>query len=341
MDNISDLNNSYRPPLHMNFKFLIPILMIISVVAIFSNFYNLIIIYRKPGLRDFRKSFLTYLNITDLCTGIVTIPCLIIALWYQDGDAVCQVQGFFASFCTGMATFLSCAIALDRCYAVTYPYQYLASVDSRRNNIAIITACIISIIFALLPSLPKPLTGLGKYRIQNLCWISLTVSNENYITITMAAINAIVTIVVFISSYSITFYTAYIKSRSNFASYGSIKKSIRTTSLIVGTNGICWLPVMISGTISAVHFLLYNKIYKISIYVQVIALTLVYLNAATNPLIYAGTNEILRKEYKKLILKLHSNIMSVCHNQAVISFLPNRETSRVITINIKENSLPM
>ncbi|RDD38953.1 hypothetical protein TrispH2_010167 [Trichoplax sp. H2] len=142
MANGSHFSYSAQPLLHADFKFLIPILTTVCIASMFFNSFNLMVISRKLSLRNIQNSFLTCLNITDLCTGSLAIPCLIVALWYQNGDAICQVQGFIASFCNGMALLLSTTIALDRCYAVVFPYHYLANSSIRRYAIIITSCCI-------------------------------------------------------------------------------------------------------------------------------------------------------------------------------------------------------
>ncbi|RDD36638.1 Beta-1 adrenergic receptor [Trichoplax sp. H2] len=85
---------------------------------------------------------------------------------------------------------------------------------------------------------------------------------------------------------------------------GNLKKSIRITSMIIGTNLVCWLPYVIIGIRSVAYI---NRdvvpVYRPT-FANIISVILIFSNSAINPVIYATTNSYIRKRFCRL---LHSN----------------------------------
>lgn len=284
----------------------ISLLCLITVLSIIGNLFNLYFIFRTPSLRVLNSSILINLSIVDFLTGAVAIPCLIITSLYQKDDSLCQVQGFISTFLNGISLVMSAAISIERCTAVTDPYTYLAHLQTPRYTIIIISVWLIPIPFAILPLLHLQSYGLGEYRQHGLCWVSLSSEASNYIAVGALAAGVNAVIIIIVSCYTIIFYIAYNKSNSNviIMRYRNIKRSVRTTFLIVGTNVICWFPLAVTCCLSTIHYITKHTKYPISNRLEVAILILSYSNVAINPIIYALTNSVLRKNYKILLNKL-------------------------------------
>ena len=281
----------------------ISLLCLIVLFSVIGNLFNLCVIFRTPSLRAINNSILINLCIADFLTGAIALPCLIITSLIQKSGSLCQVPGFIITFFNGISLVMSAAVSVDRYNAVANPYKYLAHLQISRYTIVIISLWMIPIPFATLPVLQLQSYGFGEYRQYGLCWLSVSSRSNNYIIVAALAAGLNAVIITIVSCYTIIFYIAYHKSNANTAlmGYGTIKKSVRTTFLIVGTNVLCWFPVAITCLISAIHYIAYSKTYTVSNSLEVAILILSYSNVAINPFLYAFTNSILRTKLKKTL----------------------------------------
>ena len=276
--------------------------MILSIIGNGSNLYH---IFRTPSLRAMKNTMLTFLNIADISTGAIAIPCMIATVLHQKKGTTCQAQGFIITYLNGVSLTMSAAISIDRCTAITDPYTYLAHLQILRYSIIIISIWLIPLPFAITPLLSLQAYGFGNYQLDDLCWIKLSSNNLNYIAVGALAAGISSVIIIIISCYTIIFRIACRKKNTTMAGYGSIKKSIRTTSLIVGTNMLSWLPLVTICTTSVLHYLTTNTEYQIHQQAEIIVLLLPYCNVALNPFIYAGTNAVLKKKYKQSVYTIY------------------------------------
>ncbi|RDD37284.1 Adenosine receptor A3 [Trichoplax sp. H2] len=334
MNNSSYLNESHHTLQNVEYEFYIPILVSICILSVFGNVLNLTVISRRPSLRDTKNILLISLNIIDLCIGGIALPCLIITSLHQYGYSLCQASGFIITYFNGVSLLMSAAITIDRCIAVVNPYVYLANLSIWRYTFLIICAYVISIPLAVLPLLPLSSYGFGRYRLRNLCWLPLSANWENYIILVSLAIGTDAVIITIFCCYLIIFYVAYNKSNSQINGLGSIKKSVRTTFLIVGTNVLCWLPLAATTTTTTFMLIIYDRQCEVNRYMEVIILMLAYCNAAMNPYIYAMTNEILKNEYKSLIMSVMGKIANICRHRSRTNHLTRKESFNLIVSHI-------
>ncbi|RDD37282.1 Histamine H2 receptor [Trichoplax sp. H2] len=251
-------------------------------MAVVCNLFNLFHIFRSSTLRDIKNTMLTGLAIADLCTGSIVPPCMILTLIYQLEDTTCQVQGFVVTYFHGVSLVMSAAISIDRCSAISDPYTYLAHLQVWRYSIIVTSIWIIPLPFAITPLLPFQSLGFA------------------------AGICSVITII--ICCYVIIFCIAYSKKNSHIDSYGSIRKSIRTAFLIVGSNVFCWLPLGVTWSVSVIKYFVFQGEIRINSQLESAVLLLPYSNVAINPLIYAGTNEILKDRYAKFGVRIYNYV---------------------------------
>ena len=330
--NTTTLYNNQSNPLSLYLL----ILILIAVSSICGNLINLIITYRSPALWSISNCLLTALALTDFLTGLIAMPCAIMAL-YRSGDiALCQAQGFLVTFFNGASLVMVAAVSIDRCSAVCNPYHYLSDLRVSRYAISIASVWLIPLPLAAMPLLPLEKYGLGSYTYQNICWISLSVDSSNYAAIGIFAACMSSAIAVVICCYSIIFFIAYNKSNTPIIGFTGIRKSIRTTSLIVGSSLVCWLPITAICIYSLTHYLTFGRKVIVSRGIEVIVMMLTYCNAAINPIIYATTNSIIRKHLKSSIF-LFRGILVACPRCQRISFYPNflkTRTSRITPMEL-------
>ncbi|RDD36244.1 Histamine H2 receptor [Trichoplax sp. H2] len=255
-----------------------------------------------------KNTMLTGLAFADLCTGSIVPPCMILTLIYQLEDTTCQVQGFVVTYFHGVSLVMSAAISIDRCSAISDPYTYLAHLQVWRYSIIVTSIWIIPLPFAITPLLPFQSLGFGSYELTSLCWLRLSTNKYNYVALAALAAGICSVVTIIICCYVIIFCIAYRKKNSHIDSYGSIRKSIRTAFLIVGSNVFCWLPLGVTCSVSVIKYFVFQGEIRINSQLESAVLLLPYSNVAINPLIYAGTNEILKERYAKFGVRIYNYV---------------------------------
>ena len=276
---------------------------IIGFIAVFGNLSNIIFIWRISALHNLNNLIILNLSFVDFLNGLIVLP-MIIVIFLTKGKlpySACLFQGFMLTLLYTASLMTSTAIAFDRLHAIMYPFRYHS--DATIQKLTIILICVWSIptVIATLPLLGLQKYGLGKYRYIDFCAISFIFYDENCIVYWILNIFVVACIVIILCCYSAIFYTAYRKTTQELTRGGNIKMSIRTTSLIVGTNFICWLPLLIINCqmyLNAVHSPLETT--TISPHAKtdtttVVIVTILFSNAAINPVIYMLTNSHIKK----------------------------------------------
>ncbi|RDD36639.1 Adenosine receptor A2b [Trichoplax sp. H2] len=294
--NISRLRLRYNDP---RFIISISLSLLISLLAIFSNLFNLIIIYRSPILHDTNNLLLFHLSIIDFLNGLIVVPVSVLtSIIDYSGLQLCKLQGFVLFVLYDASLAATSAISIDRCTTVVNPYGYDSNISKRKCMLTSIYIWSLPFIIATLPLLGLERYGLGKYNLLLFCGISFEFYDDNYLVYWIMMTFIAAAIVIILCSYSIIFKVAFQKSLQNQAHNNKLKKSIRTTALIVGSSLICWLPYTIYGVQSYI-FRRSVVNYTPSTF-KVIAVMLILINAAINPLIYGITNSTIRMQFYKL-----------------------------------------
>ena len=275
----------------------LPLLFIIGLISIAGNLFNIIVIYQTPSLRSLKNTFLTSLTITDALTGIIALPLIIIVNITGNRGILCQIQGFFITLFNGSSLALTLAISADRCHAVVNPYRHMKYATIRKYMIITISLFLLPLTIAILPLLQMENFGLGHYEFITICWISLYVDSTNIIIASILAVTIFAAILMIAICYFILFIIAYHKIRRPEIGTGSLKTSLRTVTLIVGTKVLCWIPITTFLCLSLLQYWLKVHRNMISNDAMVVAYILSYCNVATNPLIYLATNAILREKF--------------------------------------------
>ena len=284
---------------------------VFSIIAVFGNLFNIIFIWRTPALHNLNNFIIMNLSFVDFLNGLIVLPMVIILMTTGEPHyPVCQFQGFMLFWLYAASLTTSSAIAFDRLYAILYPYRYDSNVTVKKFTIILTCIWFIPTIIATLPILGLQKFGLGKYRYLDFCSASFTFYNDNYVVcwILTIFITACITSILFI--YAVIFFIAYRKTTQDLTGGSNLKKSIRTTALIVGTNLLCWLPFVIISYktyINTFHSPIVDSatsLNGVADPAKVLTVTIVFSNAAVNPIIYMATNSYLRKH---LILLFYNN----------------------------------
>lgn len=211
---------------------------------------------------------------------------------------MCQAFAFIFNFLITISLAATAAISIDRCLAVIYPYRYSANMKIKYIIIYIVSTWIFLAMLTGLPLLGLQEYGLGEYTFitNNLqCWLDLQQPKKNQIAFIIVFVYLMATILATLTSYVIVFFIACSKGITDVSIVGyiSLRRSIRTTALIVGSNLACFIPAIVSITLS------FFTQEDLPIPLSMTSSLLMYFNSALNPVIYALTNAILRRKLQK------------------------------------------
>ncbi|EDV28595.1 uncharacterized protein TRIADDRAFT_51672 [Trichoplax adhaerens] len=303
--------------------FVVTILGIIASVASFGNLFNLYLIYHSRSSQLVGTLLLANLGLADLFSGLVVMPLAIYSFIVQDtiSPFLCQLWAVLASLSIGVSFYTTAAISIDRCIAVASPFYYSQSVNLRVLKVQIVILWLITSVIAIMPMLGLKAYGIGHYSYitgSQQCWVDFTDRDHNYyIGLVLLSILSC-TIVIIVLCYSIIFIIAWRKGLQNLSGHGTIKKSIRTTGLIVGTSLMCWIPLI---TISYVEFI--DFMLLISDDIVLAAYLLTFCSSAINPVVYSLTNSELKRRVRLTLRRTN-----------VIAFSQSKRKGKVNPIGI-------
>ncbi|RDD38808.1 Adenosine receptor A2a [Trichoplax sp. H2] len=274
----------------------------ISIIAVYGNLRNLTLIHQCRRLHDVNVLCIANLAFIDFLTGIIAIPLAITVLTLNPLEyPICQFQGCVTLLLYMTSLVATSLISVDRCNAVVNPFGYDSQITASKCVFIVILTWLIPFIIAILPLLGLERYGLGKIYLELLCGISFDYLHENFIISWVMTAFVIINILVIFFSYLIIFTVAYRKTVQDLTRNSKLSRSIRTTSLIVGTNFIFWLPYIIFLGQKFSYNISIPPLPKFSDYFTVIAIIMVMSNPAINPIIYATTNAHLRKHFIRTI----------------------------------------
>ena len=277
----------------------------ISICAIIGNLLSLMAISQSKYWHTPNGLLLANLAVVDFLVGFICLP-LIIAVVYMGRyvpSTLCQMQAFILGVlnCTSINT--AVVISIDRCIAVAQPYYHTATIDRSKVSKAIALAWLFSIILSMIPIIARGMYGLGLYDNRSqLCWLFMRDYKNNYIANSIFITAMLLAIAIVLICYSIIFSIAYKKSTATALyncgnSYRNIKKTILTTSLIIGMKIICWLPMSIISLLAA-----YTTV-TLTPALEIVANIFAFANSPLNPAIYISTSSVLRQKSLQILLR--------------------------------------
>ncbi|RDD36637.1 Adenosine receptor A2b [Trichoplax sp. H2] len=276
------------------------VLSIFSMISIPLNLFNLITLYRNPILHNMNNLLIGNLALVDFLNGLIVLPLIILtSLIGYPGHFICQLQGFFVLMLYLASLSSTSAISVDRFYAVIKPFRYSSIITPKKCIIITLYIWLIPLIFGITPTLGLQKYGLGRYFLLYFCAISFEKFQENYLIHALLMFYIIIIMFVIMLSYGIMFYVAYRKSVQDLTANSTLRRSIRTTVLLVGTNIICWLPWLAYSVDSYQTRNIFNL--DKPTYLNIVSLLLVFSNTAMNPVIYSLTNSQLRAKLRKIL----------------------------------------
>lgn len=314
-------NNSTQtlPILHFIDYFIMNVLGIIAFIATFGNLFNLYLIYNSRALQIVGTLLLANLGIADLMSGLLVMPLSIYSVVVQDAISwsMCQLWAILASLTLGVSFYTTAAISIDRCIAVANPFYYSQYINLSMLKLQIVILWLVTTVIAFMPMLGLQMYGFGQYNYiagSRQCWINFKDTRNNFILgiVILSALSA--TILIIIICYSIIFAIAWHKDLRSPSGHGSVKKSIRTTSLIVGTSLMCWTPLI---SLSYIEFFIPTLSVPSSFVLPAYLCT--FCSSAINPIVYSLTNSELKRRIRRTFRRtnLATSVRWARHNDKV------------------------
>lgn len=273
---------------------------IIILIGSLGNFMNIFFIYKTPSLHSYNNILIAHLAAVDFLQVTLTLPMAIINsfLLSSNPHALCQAFAFILNLLITVSMAATAAISVDRCFAVVYPYLYSAKMKIKYIVIFVISTWFVMAILAGIPLFGLQRYGLGEYTFvadSLQCWFDFQYREKNKIAFIVTLAYVILILLITSISYLTIFYVACHKGITDISAngYASLVRSIRTTALIVGSNILCFIPVVLVSTISFISQR------DLPVGLTITGYLMSFLNSAINPVIYAITNVTLRHKIKE------------------------------------------
>lgn len=222
----------------------------------------------------------TGLALTDLLgTCLLSPPVFIcyarnMSLIGLGEERLCNLFGFAMSFFGLAPTLILCAMAVERCLAISHPYFYSVHIRRSFAKYVLLFIYLFSLAFCLLPY-----AGYGKFRQYcpgTWCFIDMDATEDNSLvlgfSLSYSSLMALVILAVFLCNGSVIvslckMHRSHAKRRGSVASVGRRRRvslawfgqgeeemdHLVLLALITLIFAVCSLPLTIAGFINAVH----------------------------------------------------------------------------------------
>lgn len=222
----------------------------------------------------------TGLALTDLLgTCLLSPPVFIcyarnMSLIGLGEERLCDLFGFAMSFFGLAPTLILCAMAVERCLAISHPYFYSVHIQSRFAKYVLLFIYLFSLGFCLLPY-----AGYGKFRQYcpgTWCFIDMDATEDDSLalafSLSYSSLMALGILAVFLCNGSVIvslckMHRSHVKRRGSVASVGRRRRvslawfgqgeeetdHLVLLALITLIFAVCSLPLTIAGFINAVH----------------------------------------------------------------------------------------
>ncbi|XP_071496408.1 alpha-1A adrenergic receptor-like [Diadema antillarum] len=332
----------------------------IIVMSIVGNVLVLVAIYREQNLRNKTSVFIANLAVVDLVNAIVCISTFLVSCILDEwifGDVYCTIIGLLTSLvCLSSINTLG-AIALDRYFAIMYPFRYAELMSPRRIAAIIAWIWIQSIVFSL-----GPIFGWSRFMYIESEYMCATDWSDNVIyTGLVLGINSGIPVTIMAYSYAhilrvasahrrrvklqqlneniVTGHNASesTQARMNRKTMLALARRARqirndakaatTLFIVMGTFLLCWFPQTVTMTCKVIPAC---AVFPETFYL--VSTWFAMLNSACNPFIYGTTNRQFREAFKRSL----ALILPACWRKRITSRV---EPNISITPNINHASM--
>ncbi|XP_071807925.1 histamine H2 receptor-like [Asterias amurensis] len=273
------------------------------------NSVCLVVLRHVRGIQETTKLFMMSLTLSDLCAGIFFgIPNLyyfIFTSWIVSGT-FCKILPYLGTALVTVNALSIVSLTFDRFLAIAYSLHYPRLMTLTRSKVMVTLVWSLTVILYLaLYCLPSSQSEIVKEKHAILCGShNLT----QFITPSIAGVSLGTILILYAHILKVARRQARLIAAQNIL--GNIEgrqnipgpistKSATTVIIITGTACLCWIPGIITASLSSEDF-------KVSLSVRVIAGTLYSSNSWLNCIIYYWRN----REFKQALHNLRS---PCCH----------------------------
>ena len=281
-----------------------------NITSLIGNSLVCIAAYRNLNLRSTTNLYIIALAVSDLLVATIEMPLtsstLIVGKW-DFGNALCQIQGFVAEFAYYVTPATLSLIAFNRYVKIVKTNHYNKIFSPRRSKIWLSCLWLFLALYLLIVRVTNWIT-INFVQSFALCAFSYP-SDESQIVHYCLTFGLLFVVPLCIGTFS--YYNIFLKtnehqqnvvsSLQNRTNNGALNNSVRETNLtrmlfIVAVGFLCsWIPmwaIVLWFRFSPETCPRIAALVKIFIF---------FLSASVNPTIYAFTNVVFRKEFRKLL----------------------------------------
>ncbi|XP_050710992.1 G-protein coupled receptor GRL101-like isoform X2 [Eriocheir sinensis] len=282
---------------------------VVGFVALIGNTFVIIwrLMYPSGNKKNHSLLFVN-LALGDLMMGVYLLMIAGVDIAYRGvyrmheqkwrSSLLCQAAGFFSTFSSEASVFTLTVITLDRLTMIISDYGVRRVHEGLVKNV-MVGVWGFSLFLAALPLMPFPYFD-NFYGRSGVC-LALHITNEKpsgweYSVFIFLVLNMLSFTVI-----AVSYLLIYVRARKKQPfmecgknKHGKDREMGRRVTYIVGTDAACWLPIIILGIASLSGAQIPRKVFS---YVAVFVLP---LNAALNPLLYTFFTDPVRKRLRTL-----------------------------------------
>lgn len=288
-DEISSCEDLMSSPLQRSF------LWVLGIIALIANLF---VVLWRIRIKDFNRVsslLIISLGFADLLMGIYLLIIAIVDVYYRGyyielsdywrKSTLCKICGVLSTVSSEVSVFTLVFITLDRLITLSFPFSnYKFTISLTYKIIAISWA--VALLIAALPLIIYPYFFGEFYARSGVC-LALHITSQKaagweYSVAIFFCINFIAFLVIF-SGY----LYMYLSIRKSYRALNRLNarqarenKIARQMALIVITNSLCWFPIILMGLMAMAGVKVTGEVYSW------IAVFILPLNSATNPIIY-------------------------------------------------------
>nr|XP_053651684.1 G-protein coupled receptor GRL101-like [Cherax quadricarinatus] len=303
---------------------------ILGFIALLGN--SFVIIWRSiySSGNKMHSFLIVNLGVGDLLMGVYLLIVAAVDLRYRGvyaayelswrTSSLCQLAGFISTFSSELSVFTLTVITVDRLIVIKFPF----GVRRAEENVTKVVMAGVWMLVILLAALP--LTNLqyfsNFYGRSGVC-LALHITNEKpsgweyavfiFLVLNLMSFGVIAVSYVLMYVAATDTHTAARKGTEPGGGDGGMAKRM---TLIVATDAACWLPIIFLGIASLYGVTIPPRVFSW------IAVFVLPLNAAVNPVLYTLSTAPVRKRLKHLRHSVTSK-----HSRSASAISGNRLTS--------------